>query len=57
MTKAEMRARITFGLAVVTIGYNFLPIKPPDPVLWFAAIVCFVIAVMIFAEIAPIQPK
>ena len=57
MTKAEMRTRITFGLMIAVIGYNFLPVKAPDALMWIVAILCFILAVMTFVKIWPIQPE
>ena len=51
MTKAEMRARIAFGLTVLVIGYNFLPVQAPDSVRWIASITCFIIGFVIFFKV------
>lgn len=57
MSKNDMRARITFGLTVLVIGYNFLPIKPDDSLRWGAAIICLIIGVAIFLDIPSPKPK
>jgi hypothetical protein len=46
------RADIAFGVALVAIGYNFLPIKAPDWLNWVAAIALLIIgAYIIFRAI------
>ena len=37
------RANIAFGIALLAIGYNFLPVKAPEPVAWITAIALLVI--------------
>lgn len=43
------RTDIAFGVAILAIGYNFLPVKGPEWLLWFAAIALLIIgAVIVF---------
>jgi len=41
--EAMRRADIAFGVAILAIGYNFLPEKGPEGLCWAAAIVLLVI--------------
>lgn len=46
------KADIAFGVALVAIGYNFLPIKAPDLLNWVSAIALLIIgAYIIFRAI------
>lgn len=46
------RADIAFGVAILAIGYNFLPVQAPDWLNWVAAIALLVIgAAIVFRAI------
>ncbi len=47
------KADIAFGVALLAIGYNFLPVKAPDWLNWITAIALLIIgAVIIFYPVS-----
>ena len=41
------RTYIAFGIALLAIGYNFLPVRAPDWLSWVAAIALLIIGAVI----------
>lgn len=44
------RTDIAFEVAILAIGYNFLPAKGPEWLLWFAAIALLIIGTVIVSH-------
>jgi hypothetical protein len=51
MAESKKFAGIAFSLAMVSIGYNLLPIQPPAPLLWISGLAIMAFGILILLTV------